>query len=174
MFILGSALKFIQVVSGFSLEFKVLSKNLYPVIYFLKTHSLCLFSQVLDIVCIDFPKKKIRFLLVYILVSIVFNFKIRIFSGVTELGCNLISLVSLFRSVNWVEREVFDFYGVFFFEHFDLRRILTDYGFKGFPLRKDFPVTGFVDIFFDDVQKKIVYRSLELSQEFRNFNFKNS
>jgi NADH:ubiquinone oxidoreductase subunit C len=82
--------------------------------------------------------------------------------------------MALFRSANWSEREVFDFYGLFFFENTDLRRILNDYGFKGFPLRKDFPLTGYMDTYYDDNTKKISYRKLELSQEYRNFNFKAS
>ena len=140
---------------------------------FLQKHSLCLTKHNLDIVCFDVLQHKYRFVLVYILSSFYFNFKIRVFSKLDEIELNALSVVSLFRSASWVEREIFDFYGIFFFEHGDLRRILTDYGFTGFPLRKDFPLTGYIDISFDDSKKKIVYQSLELSQEFRNFNFKN-
>jgi len=86
----------------------------------------------------------------------------------------LLSVVSLYNSAGWSEREVFDFFGIFFFENKDLRRILTDYGFRGYPLRKDFPLTGYVDVYYDDNQKRICYRSLELSQEYRNFNFKST
>lgn len=86
----------------------------------------------------------------------------------------VLSLISLYKSVGWSEREIFDFFGLFFFENNDLRRILTDYGFRGFPLRKDFPLTGYVDSFYDDNQKRVCYRSLELSQEYRNFNFKSN
>ena len=88
-------------------------------------------------------------------------------------GCGeILSLLGLYRVAGWCEREVFDFFGIFFFENKDLRRILTDYGFKGFPLRKDFPLTGFVDSYYDDSQKRICYRTLELAQEYRHFNFK--
>jgi len=87
---------------------------------------------------------------------------------------NLFSVVSLYKSANWSEREIFDFFGIFFFGNTDLRRILTDYGFKGFPLRKDFPITGHIDIYYDDNQKRICYRTLELNQEYRSFNLKSS
>jgi NADH-quinone oxidoreductase subunit C len=81
--------------------------------------------------------------------------------------------MGIYQSSNWSEREIFDFFGIFFLGNKDLRRILTDYGFKGFPLRKDFPVSGYIDVYYDDNQKRIYYRNLELSQEYRNFNLKN-
>jgi NADH-quinone oxidoreductase subunit C len=96
--------------------------------------------------------------------------RIRVITKLNETG-KLLSLVSLYRSVAWSEREIFDFFGLFFFENNDLRKILTDYGFKGFPLRKDFPLSGYVDVYYDDNQKCICYKDLELNQEFRNFKF---
>jgi len=170
--VLGYGSTCLQISSGFFLDFKIHSKNIYPLVFFFQKHTLCLFEQLVDVVCVDTPQSKYRFLLVYLLQSVIFNFKIRVFAKIRESHSILLSLISLFRSVNWVEREVFDFYGIFFFEHSDLRRILSDYGFLGFPLRKDFPLTGYVDIFFDDTYKKIVYRPLELPQEFRPVDFK--
>ena len=87
---------------------------------------------------------------------------------------NLFSVIGIYKSANWSEREIFDFFGIFFLGNKDLRRILTDYGFKGHPLRKDFPITGFIDVYYDDNQKRICYRNLELNQEYRNFNLKSS
>lgn len=160
----------IKIVSGIEIEVSVISKNIYPLIYFLNKHSICLFKMMVDIICYDTKGKYFRFFIVYNLLSIHYNFRIRLFTKINELD-KLLSLVSLYKSVSWSEREVFDFFGIFFFEHKDLRRLLTDYGFNGYPLRKDFPLTGFIDIFYDDNQKCICYRNLELTQEYRNFNF---
>jgi NADH dehydrogenase (ubiquinone) Fe-S protein 3 len=162
------------VVSGFEVELSVVSKKIYPLVLFLNKHSLFLFKLMIDIICSDLPGKSHRFCLVYNLLSIKFNTRIRVISRIKENVGQILSLVSLYRSISWSEREVFDFFGVFFFENSDLRRILSDYGFKGFPLRKDFPLTGYIDIYYDDNNKKICYRKLELSQEYRNFNFKSA
>jgi len=173
MKVLGTGVQHAKVVSGFDLEIVVVSKNLYPVILFLHKHSLCQFKTMIDIACYDTPGKKNRFCLSYNLLSIKYNTRINVVSKVTEFS-QVLSLISLYKSVGWSEREIFDFFGLFFFENNDLRRILTDYGFRGFPLRKDFPLTGYVDSFYDDNQKRVCYRSLELSQEYRNFNFKSN
>lgn len=117
-------------------------------------------------------KKKNRFSIIYNCISFYFNLRCRVVTKVNELS-NLLSVMGIYRSANWSEREIFDFFGVFFGGNKDLRRILTDYGFKGFPLRKDFPLSGYVDIYYDDNQKRICYRNLELAQEYRNFNLKN-
>lgn len=172
--IFGCGVKNIQVVSGFEVELEVPSKNIYPLVFFFNKHSLCLFKTMVDIVCYDVPGKLYRFSLVYNLLSVKFNSRIRVLSRIQETVSQVLSLISLYRSVYWSEREVFDFYGLFFFEHTDLRRILNDYGFKGFPLRKDFPLTGYIDTYYDDNKKKICYRKLSLSQEYRNFNFKST
>jgi len=172
--IFGGGINNITAVSGFEVELKVPSKKIYPLIYFLNKHSLCMFKLMVDIVCSDVPGKLNRFSLVYNLLSVQFNRRIRVISKIKENTCKILSLVSLYRSVGWSEREVFDFYGLFFFENSDLRRILNDYGFKGFPLRKDFPLTGYIDTYYDDNKKKICYRKLDLSQEYRTFNFKGS
>jgi NADH:ubiquinone oxidoreductase subunit C len=169
--IFGSGVKRIKVVSGFDVELEVASKNIYPFILFLKLHSLCLFTTMVDIVCYDVPSKTHRFSLVYNLLSLKCNFRLRVTSKVQETFTQVLSLLSLYKSVGWSEREVFDFYGLFFFENTDLRRLLTDYGFKGYPLRKDFPLTGYTDSYYDDNKKKICYKHLELSQEYRRFNF---
>lgn len=171
--VLGVGSKNIRVVSGTEIEVSVVSQNLYPLIFFLNKHSLCSFKSVMEIVCYDTIGKSYRFFLVYNLLSVRNNMRFRVLTKVNE-SDKLLSLVSLYRSVGWSEREVFDFFGLFFFENKDLRKILTDYGFKGFPLRKDFPLTGYVDIYYDDNQKCICYQSLELSQEYRDFKFESS
>jgi len=169
--ILGCGLHRIQIVSGFDLEIDIVSKNIYPLILFFKTHSASQFKSITDIVCYDTPKVNFRFGIIYNLLSVNYSLRIRLISKVCEFW-NIISLVSLYKSISWLEREIFDFFGVFFILNNDLRRILTDYGFKGFPLRKDFPVSGFIDVYYDDNQKKICYRKSELSQEYRNFNLR--
>ena len=160
------------VSAGFEVVYICSNKWLYPTINFLTKHSLFLFTSVIDIVCYDLPQKLYRFSLVYVLFSIKYSSKVYVVTRIQEDVSRLLSIVSLFRSVQWSEREVFDFFGVFFYFNTDLRRILTDYGFKGFPLRKDFPLSGFVDIYYDDTFKKICYRNLSLSQELRNYKLK--
>ena len=123
-----------------------------------------------DVIVYDDIKSTLRFFLVYNLLSTYYNFRIRVITKINEFT-KILSLIAIYKSIEWSEREVFDFFGIFFFYNKDLRRILTDYGFKGYPLRKDFPLSGFIDIFYDDNQKSICYRNLELSQEFRDFNF---
>ena len=170
--ILGDIIKKIKIVSSFDVELEVSVKNIYPLMYFLKSHSLCLFTSLIDLICYDVPNKTHRFSLVYNLLSTKFNSRIRIVSKIEENHNNIVSVISLYRSAGWSEREVFDFYGLFFFENMDLRRILNDYGFKGFPLRKDFPLTGYIEIYYNDNKKKICYKNLELGQEYRVFSFK--
>lgn len=132
---------------------------------------MCQFKLLMDIVCYDIPSITYRFSLIYNLLSIKYNIRIRVLTKINELS-ELFSLMGLYQGSGWFEREIFDFFGVFFCNK-DLRRILTDYGFNSYPLRKDFPVVGYIDIFFDDNQKRICYRNLELNQEYRNFNLKN-
>lgn len=170
--IVGGALKKIKIVSSFDVELEVSVKNIYPLMVFFKNHSLCLFTSLIDIVCYDVPNKTHRFSLVYNLLSVKFNSRIRIISKIQENYNQILSVISLYRSAGWSEREVFDFYGLFFFENMDLRRILNDYGFKGFPLRKDFPLTGYIEVYYNDNKKKICYKNLELGQEYRVFSFK--
>ena len=170
---LGVGIKKASIISGFDIVIEVVNKNVYPILFFLSNHTLWQFKSLVDIICYDIPKKFYRFSLIYNLISIHFNLRLRVITKINELS-NLFSIVGLYKSANWSEREIFDFFGIFFLGNKDLRRILTDYGFKGFPLRKDFPMTGYIDIYYDDNQKRICYRNLELNQEYRNFSLKSS
>lgn len=171
--ILGLGIRRVQIVSGLEIEIDVLSKNLFPLNIFLKKHSLIQCKSLMDVICYDTPSKIYRFSIIYNLLSVNYNLRIRVISKISEF-VSVLSLVSLFKSISWSEREVFDFFGVFFILNNDLRRILTDYGFKGFPLRKDFPLTGFVETYYDDNQKRICYKNIEFSQEYRNFKIKST
>jgi len=170
--IMGVGIKKVSIVSGFDIVIEVVNKNIYPILLFLSNHTIWQFKSLVDIVCYDVPKKIYRFSLIYNLISIHYNLRLRVITKVNELS-NLFSVVGLYKSANWSEREIFDFFGIFFLGNKDLRRILTDYGFKGFPLRKNFPLTGYVDVYYDDNQKRVCYRNLELTQEYRNFTLKN-
>lgn len=171
--IMGVGIRKVCVVSGFDIVIEVVNKNIYPMLLFLNNHTLWQFKSLIDIVCYDIPKFFYRFSLIYNLISIHYNLRLRVITKINELS-NVFSVAGLYKSANWSEREIFDFFGIFFWGNKDLRRILTDYGFKGFPLRKDFPLTGYVDVYYDDNQKRICYRSLELTQEYRNFSLKSS
>jgi len=168
--LLGVGVNKIQIVSGFEIVLETAITNLYPIIHFLNKHTFCQSESLMDIVCYDTLGKTHRFCLIYNLLSVHFNCRIRIASRFPELS-DVLSVMGLFKAANWLEREVFDFFGIFFLGNKDLRRILTDYGFKGFPLRKDFPLTGYIDVYYDDNQKRVCYRNLEVSQEYRTFNF---
>ena len=129
-----------------------------------------LFRQLIDITAVDYPDRELRFEVVYHLLSLHQNQRIRI-KVRTDAATPVPSLTPVFRSANWFEREAYDMYGVMFSDHPDLRRLLTDYGFEGHPLRKDFPLTGYVEMRYDDEQKRVVYESVNLRQDFRNFDF---
>ena len=144
--------------------------NLIEVMIFLKTHSSTKFKQLIDITAVDYPERDKRFKMVYLLLSHEKNSRIKIEFDIKE-GEILSSLTSIFPSANWMEREVFDMYGVEFKDHPDLRRILTDYGFKGHPLRKDFPLTGFNEVRYSEKEKKVIYEPVKLEQNYRNFDF---
>lgn len=137
---------------------------------FLQSDANCLFKVLLDITAIDYPEREKRFVVVYNLLSVKWNRRIRVKLSVDE-DTPVPSAVPLFSCAGWHERETFDMYGVFFSGNPDLRRILTDYGFDGHPLRKDFPLTGYVEMRYDEEQKRVVYEPVELRQEFRNFDF---
>lgn len=171
--VLGVGLKKGRIVSGYDLEIEVVSKNCYPILMFLKKHTLCQYKQLVDIICFDTPGKNYRFFIIYNLLTIQYNTRIQVITKLKNTN-ELLSISGLYKSANWSEREIFDFFGVFFFENMDLRRILTDYGFKGFPLRKDFPLTGYIDVYYDDDQKRVCYKKLKLLQQYRNFNFRSS
>lgn len=151
---------------------KVLPTKLKNLIIFLKNHESCLFHLLIDIVVIDYPQNEKRFTVVYNLCSIKYNCRIKVVTNVDELT-PLPSITDIYKAANWMEREVWDMYGIYIERHPDLRRILTDYGFEGYPLRKDFPLSGFKEVRYDDSQKRVVFESVELSQEFRVYNFVN-
>ena len=144
--------------------------NLIEVMIFLKTHSSTKFKQLIDITAVDYPERDKRFKMVYLLLSHEKNSRIKIEFDMKE-GEILSSLTSIFPSANWMEREVFDMYGVEFKDHPDLRRILTDYGFKGHPLRKDFPLTGHNEVRYSEENKKVIYEPVKLEQNYRNFDY---
>jgi NADH dehydrogenase (ubiquinone) Fe-S protein 3 len=146
------------------------SENLYPVLYFLKNHSNARFRLLVDICGVDYPSRKKRFEVVYNLLSVQFNSRIRVQTSVDEIT-PIASVVGIFPSAGWWEREVWDMFGVYFTNHPDLRRILTDYGFEGHPLRKDFPLSGYLEVRYDDSEKRVVSEPIEMTQEFRYFDF---
>ena len=143
---------------------------LYSTILYLKTNNKCKFKQLIDITAVDYPKKEKRFKLVYLLLSHENNLRILININIDE-KTHVPSITKIFPSANWMEREVFDMYGVSFKDHPDLRRILTDYGFKGYPLRKDFPLTGHTEVRYSEEHKKVIYEPVKLDQEYRHFDF---
>ena len=143
---------------------------LYSTILYLKTNNKCRFKQLIDITAVDYPKKEKRFKLVYLLLSHENNLRILININIDE-KTHVPSITKIFPSANWMEREVFDMYGVSFKDHPDLRRILTDYGFKGYPLRKDFPLTGHTEVRYSEEHKKVIYEPVKLDQEYRHFDF---
>jgi NADH-quinone oxidoreductase subunit C len=137
---------------------------------FLRDDPRCLFNQLANVCGVDWPDREKRFDVVYNLLSLRLNQRIRV-KVATDETTPVPSVTSVYSSAGWFERETYDLYGVWFSDHPDLRRILTDYGFEGHPLRKDFPLTGFVEVRWDDVQKRVVYEPVKLTQEFRNFDF---
>ena len=144
--------------------------NLIEVMIFLKTHSSTKFKQLIDITAVDYPERDKRFKMVYLLLSHEKNSRIKIEFDIKE-GEILSSLTSIFPSANWMEREVFDMYGVNFKDHPDLRRILTDYGVEGHPLRKDFPLTGHLEVRYSEENKKVINEPVKLEQNYRNFDY---
>ena len=144
--------------------------RLVALLTFLRDDPRCLFKQMMDICGVDWPEREKRFDVVYNLLSVRLNQRVRV-KVATDESTPVPSAAPLFSSAGWFERETYDMYGVWFFDHPDLRRILTDYGFEGHPLRKDFPLTGFVEVRWDDLQKRVVYEPVKLVQEFRRFDF---
>ena len=145
-------------------------ENIVSTILFLKTNEKCKFKQLIDITAVDYPEDDQRFKIVYLLLSHEFNTRIIIQFGIDE-GEKIPSLTKIYPSANWMEREVFDMYGVNFQDHPDLRRILTDYGFEGHPLRKDFPITGHNEVRYSEEAKKVIYEPVKLEQNYRNFDY---
>ena len=146
------------------------SDNLISSILFLKTNENCRFKQLIDITAVDYPEKEKRFKVVYLLLSHENNLRISINMNIDEKTL-VPSITKIFPSANWMEREVFDMYGISFKDHPDLRRILTDYGFEGYPLRKDFPLTGHTEVRYSEEKKKVIYEPVKLDQEYRDFDF---
>jgi len=143
---------------------------LYATILYLKTNNKCRFKQLIDITAVDYPEKEKRFKLVYLLLSHENNLRVLINLNINE-TTHVPSITKIYPSANWMEREVFDMYGVSFKDHPDLRRILTDYGFEGHPLRKDFPLTGHTEVRYSEKHKKVISEPVKLDQEYRNFDF---
>lgn len=150
-----------------SLEIKVIPDQLIPALVFLKQHSLMQFSQLIDIAVSDVPGKKNRFSVCYLLLSYFYNTRINIVTKINEIT-PLPSVTYIYESANWMEREVWDMFGIFFAGHPDLRRILTDYGFSGHPLRKEFPLTGFRELSYVDHIQNVRYDNVFLTQDYRN------
>ena len=145
-------------------------EDIVSVILFLKTNEKCKFKQLIDITAVDYPQREKRFKIVYLLLSHENNLRIIISAHIDEKE-TVPSIIKIFPSANWMEREVFDMYGISFKDHPDLRRILTDYGFEGYPLRKDFPLTGHTEVRYSEEKKKVVSEPVKLDQEYRNFDF---
>jgi NADH-quinone oxidoreductase subunit C len=144
--------------------------EIISVISFLKSNEKLKFRQLIDIAGVDYPEKEKRFNLVYFLLSHEKNIRIKI-SVSFEIGKKIPTLTKIYPSANWMEREVFDMYGIEFVDHPDLRRILTDYNFEGYPLRKDFPLTGFNEVRYSEKEKKVIYEPVKLEQNYRDFDF---
>lgn len=149
---------------------KVSPRKVRKMLIFLKQHTQCQYKILIDICGIDYPEKKKRFELVYSLLSIVYNHRIQVTTTTDEIT-PVDSVTDIFNSADWLEREAWDMFGIFFIGHKDLRRILTDYGFRGHPLRKDFPVTGFVEVRYDEIEKRVVTEKVSLAQDYRVFSF---
>jgi NADH-quinone oxidoreductase subunit C len=166
---LGTKLIGAKVALG-ELTIEVARDDLIEVITLLRDDSLCRFGSLIDICGVDYPDREQRFDVVYHLLSPWLNHRIRVRIKTDE-AHPVPSLIPLFPGADWYEREAFDLYGILFAGHPDLRRILTDYGFQGHPLRKDFPLTGFVELRYDDELKRVVYEPVKLMQEYRSFDF---
>ena len=159
-----------SVIINEELKVEINANDLIEVVQFLKSNDKCKFRQLIDIAGVDYPENDKRFQLVYLFLSHENNLRIKILIKF-QTNETINSLTKIFPSSNWMEREVFDMYGIKFKNHPDLRRILTDYGFKGHPLRKDFPLTGFNEVRYSEKEKKVVYEPVKLEQNYRNFDF---
>jgi NADH-quinone oxidoreductase subunit C len=144
--------------------------DIVEILTYLRDDPKCQFAVLIDICGVDYPEREKRFEVVYHLLSPRLNKRIRVNTSTDE-ATPIASVNDIFPAANWYEREAYDMYGIRFTGHPDLRRLLTDYGFQGYPLRKDFPLTGFVEVRYDDEQKRVIYEPVKLNQEFRNFDF---
>jgi len=159
-----------SVISNEELLIEISDNDLVEVVQFLKVNENCKFKQLIDIAGVDYPENDKRFELIYLFLSHENNTRIKLLIRF-EIDQTINSITKIFPSANWMEREVFDMYGIKFKNHPDLRRILTDYGFKGHPLRKDFPLTGFNEVRYSEKDKKVIYEPVKLEQNYRNFDF---
>ena len=146
------------------------TNDLFDILLFLKNNFLCQFKILSCVTCVDYPKSKYRFMLIYDILSIRYNTRIKIKIFTYEIGA-INSVTKLYSAAGWFEAEVWDMFGVFFKNHPNLKRILTDYGFQGHPLRKDFPLSGFIEMKYNEANKRVVSETIELAQEYRTFNF---
>ncbi|CAF2073460.1 unnamed protein product [Rotaria magnacalcarata] len=158
----------VQITSTNELEVLIHPDGVFPVMAFLKDHTNAQFSSLVDITAIDVPTRVYRFEIVYNLLSLRYNSRVRVKTYTDELA-PIASITDIFDAANWMEREVWDMYGVYFTNHPDLRRILTDYGFEGHPMRKDFPLPGYTEVRYDEEQRRVVIEPIELSQDYRKF-----
>lgn len=156
--------------SGSELSLRARPDSVLAVLRFLRADSQCLFGILVDLCGVDWPDREQRFEVVYNLLSIRHNLRVRV-KVATDEETPVPTATGLFRSAEWNEREAWDMYGIFFSDHPDLRRLLTDYGFEGHPMRKDFPLTGTVEVRYDDEQKRVIYEPVSLVQDFRDFDF---
>jgi len=154
----------------YEIVFVVHHQFIVPFSLFLRDHINAQCKQLMDITAVDYPTRELRFEVVYNFLSIQYNSRVRVKACVDEIT-SIQSVTQLFSSASWWEREVWDMFGIFFSDHPDLRRILTDYGFQGHPLRKDFPLSGYVEVRYDDSEKRVITEPIELTQEFRLFDF---
>ena len=166
---LTATIKSSQIRFG-QLTLEINVEDLYSTILYFKTNDKCRFRQLIDITAVDYLEKDKRFKIVYFLLSHENNLRIIINVNIEE-KTPLPSITKIFPSANWMEREVFDMYGISFSDHPDLRRILTDYGFEGYPLRKDFPLTGHTEVRYSEEKKKVIYEPVKLDQAYRDFDF---
>jgi NADH-quinone oxidoreductase subunit C len=166
---LGDAVTAVDVQGGELVVF-VKRDSITKVLSYLRDDVNCQFKILMDICGVDYPGEEERFEVVYNLLSLTHNFRVRV-KLTTDEDTPVPSVISVFSTANWFERETWDMYGIYFSNHPDLRRLLTDYGFEGHPLRKDFPLTGYVELRYDDEQKRVVYEPVKLTQDFRSFDF---
>ncbi len=152
------------------LEINIEAEKIFKVIKILKEDTKLLFDQLIDVTAIDYPSREKRFDMIYLLISLTLNQRILVKTAIDERTV-LESISIIHKAANWYERECYDLFGIQFSKHPDLRRIMTDYNFEGHPLRKDFPLTGHMEVRYDDLEKKVVYEPVKLAQEYRNFDY---
>lgn len=168
--ITGARIQSVSAPGGGEMVLEVPNDETVQVMRFLKLHSSAQFKSFIMATAVDYPERKDRFRVVYNLLSTRFNARIRLQTYVDELT-PMESATKVFKGADWFEREVWDMYGVFFHSHPDMRRILTDYGFEGHPQRKDFPLSGYVEVRYDDTEKRVVQEPVEIAQEYRSFDY---